>query len=173
MKKHAFTFLLLLCGLLLASNVQAAKRFTLDSALNETAEKIASSGHIPAKANLAVVGFVESTSRSRLPLSSVLEDDLTSFLTDKRPRHVLAKNHIDTVLRELRITRDDLFDSRNRKQFGKLASADMIVSGNYWINRQEVIINVTVVDIESGLALLSHRVKVRKSQFAKYLLGLD
>lgn len=173
MKKYCFILLLLLGGLLFTPNAQAAKRFTLDSALNEAAEKIASGGLIPAKANLAVVGFVESTTRSRLPLSSVLEDDLTSFLTEKRPGHVLAKNHIDTVLRELRITRDDLFDSRNRKQFSKLASADMIVSGNYWLNRQEVIINVTVVDIESGLALLSHRVKVRKSQFAKYLLGLD
>lgn len=173
MKKYSLMFILLMAMLILPVSVQAAKRFTLDESLSEAAEKIGGSRHIPANANLAVVGFVESTSRTRLPLSSVLEDDLTSFLTEKRPGHVVAKNNIDTVLRELRITRDDLFDSRHRKQFGKLASADLLVSGNYWINRQDVVINITVVDIESGLALLSHRVKIRKSQFAKYLLGLD
>lgn len=172
MKKYSLRCMVLLCALMCAVSVHAAKRFTLDDALKEVAEKVGASSHVAGKANLAVVGFVESTHRARLPLSSVLEDDLTSFLTEQRPGHVLAKNHIDTVLRELRITRDDLFDSRNRKQFGKLASADLIVSGNYWINRQDVVINITVVNIESGLAVLSHRVKVRKSQFAKYLLGL-
>ncbi len=173
MKKYSLIFVLLTAMLILSPAVQAAKYFTLEESLTETAEKIGSSTRIPSKANLAVVGFVESTSRTRLPLSSVLEDDLTSFLTEKRPGHLVAKNNIDTVLRELRITRDDLFDSRHRKQFGKLVSADLLVSGNYWINRRDVIINIAVIDIESGLALLSHRVKIRKSQFAKYLLGLN
>ena len=162
--------LLILLGLGGVLPSYAAKYYTLEEALAETADQITASNHIPAKATLAVVGFTESTSRVRLPLSNVLEDDLTSFLIERRPRKVLAKSHIDTVLRELRVTRDDLFDSRHRKQFGKLASADLIVCGTYWINSQHVIINVTVVDIEQGLALFSSRVKIRKSQFAKYLL---
>lgn len=161
---------LLLVGLWGVLPSYAAKYYTLEEALSETADQIVASGHIPSKATLAVVGFTESTSRVRLPLSNVLEDDLTSFLIERRPRKVLAKSHIDTVLRELRVTRDDLFDSRHRKQFGKLASADLIVCGTYWINNQHVIVNITVVDIEQGLALFSHRVKIRKSQFAKYLL---
>ena len=161
---------LILIGLLGSLPLRAAKYYSLEEALAETADQIVSSAHIPAKSTLAVVGFTESTSRVRLPLSNVLEDDLTSFLIERRPRKVLAKSHIDTVLRELRVTRDDLFDSRYRKQFGKLASADLIVCGTYWINSQHVIINITVVDIEQGLALFSHRVKIRKSQFAKYLL---
>lgn len=173
MKKYSLIFVLLLSTVFLSPAAQAAKHFTLDEGLAEAAEKIGGSTQVSGKSNLAVVGFVESTTRSRLPLSSVLEDDLTSFLTEKRPGHVVAKNNIDTVLRELQITRDDLFDSRHRKQFGKLASADLLVSGNYWLNRRDVVINITVIDIESGLALLSHRVKIRKSQFAKYLLGLD
>ena len=154
----------------LTLNLNAAKYYTLEEALTETADKIDASNQIPAKANLAVIGFTESTSRVRLPLSNILEDDLTSFLIERRPKKVLAKSHIDTVLRELRVTRDDLFDSQHRKKFGKLASADFIVCGTYWINRQHVVINITVVDIEQGLAFFSHRVKVRKSQFAKYLL---
>jgi len=149
----------------------AAKKYTLESALQETADLIAAEQLIPANANIAVVGFVESTTRARWPLSSTLEDDLSSFLITKRPGKVIAKNHIDTVLRELRITRDDLFDSQKRKQFGKLASADLLVSGTYWVNRQTVIINITVVNIENGLGLFAHRVKVRKSEFAKYILN--
>jgi len=166
MKKWLLILLIGLC----CFSAHAAKFYTLEEALAETADQIAQSPHVPANATLAVVGFTESTTRVRLPLSNVLEDDLTSFLIERRPRKVLAKSHIDTVLRELRVTRDDLFDSRNRKQFGKLASADYIVCGSYWINSQHVIINFTVVDIEKGLALFSHRVRIRKSQFAKYLL---
>lgn len=149
----------------------AAKRHTLESALQETADLIAQEPLIPANANIAVVGFVESTTRARWPLSSTLEDDLSSFLITKRPGKVIAKNHIDTILRELRITRDDLFDSKKRKQFGKLASADLLVSGTYWVNRQMIVINITVVNIENGLGLFAHRVKVRKSEFAKDILN--
>ena len=156
--KKIIVFLLCLTGFVPA---YGAKFQTLDEALTETATKI------------AIVGFLESTSRVRYPLSSVLEDDLSGFLIEKMPGRVIAKNHIDTVLRELKITRDDIFDTRNRKQFGRLASADLIVSGNYWINRREVIIVVNVVNIESGLAFFSHRVRIRKSQFDKHLLNSE
>lgn len=167
MNKWVLLICLAVVGLLPA---RAAKYSTLEEALAETANQIVASDHIPSRATLAVVGFTESTSRVRLPISNVLEDDLTSYLIELRPKRVVAKSHIDTVLKELRVTRDDLFDSRHRKQFGKLASADLIVCGTYWINNQHVIVNITVVDIEQGLALFSHRVKIRKSQFAKYLL---
>ena len=145
---------------------------TLEDALTQTAAKIAQNAFIPKNSKMAVVGFLESTSRVRYPLSSVLEDDLSGFLIEKAPGRVIAKNHIDTVLRELKISRDDIFDTRNRKQFGRLASADLIISGNYWINRREVVIVVNVVNIENGLALFSNRVRIRKSQFDKALLGV-
>lgn len=100
-----------------------AKFQTLEEALTQTAAKIAQNAFIPKNSKMAVVGFLESTSRVRYPLSSVLEDDLSGFLIEKAPGRVIAKNHIDTVLRELKISRDDIFDTRNRKQFGRLATA--------------------------------------------------
>ena len=150
--------------------VNGAKFQTLDNALAETANKIAKDGNIPQNAKIAVVGFLETTTRGRCPVSSVIEDDLSGFLISQMPSRVIAKNHIDTVLKELKITRDDIFDTRNRKQFGKLASADLLVSGNYWINRQQVVIIINVVNIESGLGFFSHRVTIRRSQFDKKLL---
>lgn len=147
-----------------------AKFQTLEEALSDTAVKIAKDTHIPQQAKIAVVGFMESTTRGRYSLSSVLEDDLSGFLIEKMPGRVIAKNHIDTILRELKISRDDIFDTRNRKQFGRLASADLIISGNYWINRREVVIVINVVNIENGLAFFSHRVRLRKSQFDRHLL---
>ena len=168
--KKIIVFLLCLTGFVPA---YGAKFQTLDEALTETATKIAQNSFIPKNTKIAVVGFLESTSRFRYPLSSVLEDDLSGFLIEKMPGRVIAKNHIETVLRELKITRDDIFDTRNRKQFGRLASADLIVSGNYWINRREVIIVVNVVNIESGLAFFSHRVRIRKSQLDKHLLNSE
>lgn len=152
-------------------SIYGAQYYTLEKALNKTADQIMSSAYISPQSTLAVVGFTESTSHLRLPISNVIEDDLSTYLIERRPKQILAKNHLDTILKELKFTREDLFDTKHRKKFGKFASVDFIVCGTYWVNSQHIIINITVVDIEKGVALYSNRLKLRKSQFASYLLG--
>ena len=156
-------------ALTLSQPCMAAKYLTFEEALIQTAQKISQASSIPASAKMAVVGFTESTTHQRWGLSNVIEDDLTGYLILQKPGKVVAKNHIDTVLNELKITREELFDQNYQKRFGKLVSADLLVCGSYWVDKRYVIVNVSVVDIESGLALFSHRVKIRKSQFPKQL----
>lgn len=172
MKKMIRTYLIAYLLLGLSMTASAAKFSSLEDALGRTAAKIAADGNIPKNTKMAVVGFSDSVSKARWGVSNVIEDDLTSFLIEKMPGRVIAKSHIDTVLKELKITRDDIFDSKNRKQFGKIASADILVSGNYWINRQELFIVITVVNIESGLAFFSDRIRVPKSQLDKNMINL-
>lgn len=155
--------------LVLAQPCAAAKYPTVEEALTLAAQKISQASSIPASAKMAVVGFTESSTHQRWGLSNVIEDDLTGYLILQKPGKVVAKNHIDTVLNELKITREELFDQNYQKRFGKLASADLLVCGSYWVDKRYVIINISVVDIESGLALFSHRIKIRKSQFPKQL----
>jgi TolB-like protein len=133
--------------------------------LTKIANEIASSPHIPRGAKLAVLGFQESSTKTPMLFSSIIEDDLAGVLIKKMPGKIIAKNHIDTVLRELKITRDDVFDQKNRKEFGKLISADFIVTGSYWINDGIVTVNIIVVDIENGLALFSGKFKVKQKSF--------
>ena len=165
----------LVCSLLVGMSLPAtaAKFSSLEDALGRSAAKIAADAHIPQNSKMAVVGFSDSVSKARWGISNIIEDDLTSFLIEKMPGRVIAKSHIDTVLKELKITRDDIFDSKNRKQFGKIASADILVSGNYWVNRQEVFIVINVVNIENGLAYFSDRIRVPKSQLDKSMLATD
>ena len=147
-----------------------AKYPSFEEALSLAAQKISQSAALPPSAKMAVVGFTESTSHQRWGLSNVIEDDLTGFLILQKPGRVVAKNHIDTVLHELKITREELFDRNYQKRFGRLVSADLLVCGSYWVDKRYVVINISVVDIESGLAFFSHRVKIRKSQIPKQLL---
>lgn len=158
------------CLLGCLSNAWGAKYPTFEEALSLAAQKISQSSAVAPSAKIAVVGFTESISHQRWGLSNVIEDDLTGFLVLQRPGRVVAKNHIDTVLHELKITREELFDRNYQKRFGRLVCADLLVCGTYWVDKRYVVINLTVVDIESGLAFFSYRVKVRKSQFPKQLL---
>ena len=151
------------------ANAYAAKYPSFEEALTAAARQIAQSSAASAQARIAVVGFTESTSHRRWPLSNVLEDELTGYLISQRPGKVVAKNHIDTVLNELKITREELFDRNYQKRFGRLVAADLLVCGTYWLDKRYVIVNISLVDIESGLALFSYRIKIRKSHFPKQL----
>ncbi|MEA5000274.1 MAG: hypothetical protein VB017_00145 [Endomicrobiaceae bacterium] len=150
-----------------------AKNVTLEEGFSQIADEISTDQNISKNANMAVIGFQESTRKQRLFLSSIIEDDLTVYLIAKRPGKVIAKNHIDTVLSELKLTRDDIFDGKNRKQFGKLVSADLLVSGTYYINKKDLIVNVTVISIESGLAYYSKSIKIKVSEISPNLLQYE
>ncbi|MDR0823030.1 MAG: CsgG/HfaB family protein [Endomicrobium sp.] len=156
---------------LLPSGVFGDYLSPFDKALIQTANNISKSPNIPKNTKMVVMGFKESSSRKPLKLSAVIEDDLSNTLINKMPGRIIAKNHIETVLKELKITRDDVFDSKNRKQFGKLLSADLIITGSYWLGDGMVNINIEVVDIENGLAIFSDRVKVKQNLFSKDLFN--
>jgi TolB-like protein len=153
-------------AILVFSSIAFAESLTpFDKALIKVANDVSNSPNIPQKAKLVVIGFQESSTKQQLLLSSAIEDDLSGNLIKKMPGRIIAKNHIDTVLKELKITREDIFDSKNRKQFGKLLSADYIVTGSYWIADKMVNINIVIVDIENGVAVFSDRIKVKESSF--------
>ena len=133
--------------------------------LIKISNQIAASQHIPKGTKLAVLGFQESATKAQMLFSSIIEDDLAGALINKMPGRIIAKNHIETVLRELKITREDVFDQKNRKQFGKLISADFIVTGSYWIGDGMVNVTIVVVDVENGLALFSGKLKLKQSYF--------
>lgn len=147
-----------------------AKKYDLEAGIKKIAAEISQNQHIPKNSTMAIVGFEESTKKQRLYLSGVIEDELTVHLVDKKPGKIIAKNHIDTVLQELKLTRDDVFDGQNRKQFGKLASADLIVSGTYWLNKNDITISITVVNIENGLAYYSKKIQIKRKGIPADLL---
>jgi TolB-like protein len=133
--------------------------------LTKIATEIAASPDIPKGTKLAVLGFQDSATKEQMLFSSIIEDDLAGVLIKKMRGRVIAKNHIETVLKELKISKEDVFDQKNRKEFGKLLAADFIVTGSYWIADELININIVVVDIENGLALFSEKLKVKESSF--------
>jgi TolB-like protein len=166
MKKFIFLGFIVFAFLLSNNAFTAVSAF--EKELIKIANDIAVSPHIPKGTKLAVIGFQNSSTSMQTGFASIIEDDLAGVLINRMPGAIIAKNHIDTVLRELKITRDDVFDQKNRKEFGKLLSADFIVTGSYWIVNGMVNINIVIVDIENGLALFSGKFKLKESSFPKH-----
>jgi hypothetical protein len=101
-------------------------------------------------------------------VSTIIEQDLSNLLINDMPGKIIAKSHIETVLKELQISSQDVFDPENRKRFGKLAAADYIVTGTYWAYGGYININIVVVEIESGLGVFSSRVRVSQKDFVNF-----
>lgn len=72
---------------------------------------------------IAVVNFIETTSKQRYMLSDLLEDDLTTKIIQTNRFQVIVKSRIDEVLGELKFCYEGFVDPEKRKQFGKLAQA--------------------------------------------------
>ncbi|MDR3048712.1 MAG: hypothetical protein LBV16_02575 [Elusimicrobiota bacterium] len=138
------------------------KYYSFQAAMLAIAKSIAQDPNIPKNENIAVVGFQETMTKKRWFISSAIENDLTNFLINQIPQKVIVKNSIDMVLNELQISRGELFDTKNRKDFGKLAAAGLIVSGTYWLDDNDLAINIIVVDIQSGIAYASYRTRIEK-----------
>jgi hypothetical protein len=79
------------------------------------------------------------------------------------PNRIVARNETDKVLQELKVSNTDIFDAETRKEFGKLASADVIITGTYRVENNGLVINIQAIDIETGTGFVSHKVDIRKS----------
>jgi TolB-like protein len=156
---------IMIASVFAAGPVSADNAF--DKALEQIAAEIKSGRSLKPNSKFVIIGFQESSmAQTRFVLSSVIEEELSIALVRRMPNRVIAKNHIETVIRELGITRDDIFDASNRKRFGKLLSADYILTGSYYVFDNYVNIDIILLDIESGLGLFADRIRLKKSSFS-------
>lgn len=148
-----------------------AKTDPIEDALTKISKKIAVNADIDKNAKLAFMDFTESETQQRLKLSYTIEDDLSVSLIQEMPGRFIIKNNAYQTLGQLNITRETLFNTcENITNFGKAAAADYIISGTYRFDKDNVIINVNVINTSTGIILFSERVKINKTIISKTLL---
>jgi len=109
---------------------------------------------------IAVTGFADAMTNQRFMFSEILEDDLTTKLVQTNKFHVVVKSKINEVLKELKFGYEGFVDPEKRKQFGKLAQADAILTGTYRQQSNDVIINAQLINIETGEAIWAGSISI-------------
>lgn len=144
---------------------------SVNLATKDIAEEFSRISNLKGK-KIVVVGFYNSL-RTKDAFDGLFEDELQSDLIKKLPGQLIARNHMETILSELKLSMQDVFDDKNRKTLGKLLSADIIISGSYRFENEKVIVNVSAFDVETGLALWAQRVEIRWDARTKAIVPID
>jgi len=84
-------------------------------------------------------------------------------LSSHAPFTVLEREQLDAALKELKLGLNDLFDATKARQLGRLLPGEGIVLGEDFQGAGSYIINVRVVDLETGAAVETASVKLTRS----------
>jgi TolB-like protein len=109
---------------------------------------------------IVVIGFKGLSNSDAL--SPIIESELTTSFIKIMPGKIVARIYMDEILQELQFSNTDIFSEENRKQIGLLSSAEVIVSGTYRLEKSKVALTVQAIDIETGIALASTKVEIKK-----------
>jgi TolB-like protein len=156
-------FLIIIGLILFACNVYAADYSDISIAMDDIAKQMSATSELKGK-KIAVIGFHNAVDGRSDKVSNIIGDELENSLIKNSIWQVIARNQTDTILKELKTTSADIFSGANRKRFGKLASADVIVTGTYRVDNKMISINVQAIDIETGVALAAQKINLKTSK---------
>lgn len=154
----------IISGLLIIYTNSAFSQTLYDMKIEEYVNKFVSETKGKSAKKIAVVNFIDTTSKQRYLLSDILEDDLTTKIIQSKKYDVIIKNKIDEILKELKFGYEGLVDPTKRKQFGKLTQADAILTGSYRERGDEIIINTQLINVETGEAIWAGSVSIPKAE---------
>jgi TolB-like protein len=141
-----------------------AKADVYNDKLNALISSLAAGTKNTTVQTIAVVNFIETTTKQRFMFSDLLEDDLTTKLIQTNKFHVIVKSKIEEVLKELKFGYEGLVDPDKRKQFGKLAMADAILTGTYRTQGSNVIVNAQLINVETGEAIWADSISIPRDE---------
>lgn len=102
----------------------------------------------------AVTGFINEASGKRVQLSADIEQAMTSGLVAQRVQMV-KRDRLSVLVREMRNQTSAMFDRSSAVRIGKLAGAQVIVTGSFRDTPQggKVKVHVEAADVETGAIL--------------------
>lgn len=123
-------------------------------------------------AKIAVFGTIDDESKVRWKISSDLEAGIAEVLAGAGLT-VLERDRInDVIKKEQKNIFDDGFDESKFKEVGRLAGADILVTGKYrmWNDGHELKVSIKAIDAESGQMYAASKVSLDTVRIAKFLV---
>ena len=167
MPRYAYLCRLLVVAMLLSMfpSLCAAEKY--NKGLDRLVTDMASNVTDMSIKRVAVTGFRETLSGMRYPLSGILEEDLTTKLIKSGRFKVIVKSKTEEVLKELKFGAAGLVDPTKVKQLGKMSQADAILTGSYRKKDDMVLINLQLLNVETGEAAWAGSVEIRLKDLPK------
>lgn len=91
-----------------------------------------------------------------------VREDLSTALIDTGSMDVVERAQLDKALQELKIGLSDTFDSATVQKLGKLVNARMVLIGSISDRDTYVVINVRLLDTETGRARIAASTEIRQ-----------
>lgn len=113
---------------------------------------------------IAVINFIDTTSKQRFLFSDILETDLNTKIINTGRFKVIEKNRLDEILKELKFGYEGLADPTQSKQFGKMSQADAILTGTYFEKGKQVQVSAKLINIETGEVVWADNISVLKEE---------
>lgn len=113
---------------------------------------------------IAVINFIDTTSKQRFLFSDILETDLNTKIINTGRFKVIEKNRLDEILKELKFGYEGLTDPAQSKQFGKMSQADAILTGTYFERGKQVQVSAKLINIETGEVVWADNISVLKEE---------
>lgn len=104
-----------------------------------------------AEVRLALIGFENMENDNQHDyLSSLISAVLTDDLSNTDGIVLLERDRMDAILSEQKLQISGLFDEGSAAEAGKLLSSDYLAGGNFLVIGTEVLVDITLIDIETG-----------------------
>ncbi|MDR2709214.1 MAG: hypothetical protein LBC07_04500 [Elusimicrobiota bacterium] len=155
-----FLFVFLTLAIFFCTKNSQAAFSSVQQAADTIAKSFAANPHLANK-KIVVIGF-SGLPNSKI-FSQIIESELTTSFIKVMPGKIAARIYINEILEELQFSNTDIFSEESRKRIGLLSSADVIVSGNYRLGKDNLSLTVQAIDLETGIAFASKKVEIKKS----------
>ena len=147
-----------------------------------TFEEVNARTNISNRKTIAILYFDNSSNNSDLdPLRKGLADMLISDLSNLKLLRVVEREKLEDVMKEIKLSNMQSFDSQTQQKIGKLLGAETILLGSYFELMGQFRIDAKIVKTETGEILKSEGVnglttdfmKLEKQLVWKLVRGLD
>jgi len=147
-----------------------------------TFEEVNARTNISNRKTIAILYFDNSSNNSDLdPLRKGLADMLISDLSNLKLLRVVEREKLEDVMKEIKLSNMQSFDSQTQQKIGKLLGAETILFGSYFELMGQFRIDAKIVKTETGEILKSEGVnglttdfmKLEKQLVWKLVRGLD
>jgi len=143
----------------------------LEDSIHSLAIEITENISLEGKPRIAFVDFLALGNRQTALGQHIAEALVTeTFIVAPDKVEIVERRHLDKIIREQKLSANDLFDSKTLEKVGKLIGADYLVSGTISDIGDQVEFNLRVFSVETSTVISGARQKSRKQGTVQVLL---
>ncbi len=120
---------------------------------------------------LAVINFYDRYYKQRRILSKEIESIFSGILVDKFK--VVERERIKDIIKVLQVEMQPIFDESTVVKIGKLAGAELLLTGDYKVDEKEIILRTKIIELKSGIVEFDKKIELPRNCVDYEMLGFE